>query len=139
MTAGSRGYECRLGMTGTPGWPGGLSYRARRDIYGRINPWIAAIALVVIAVAGGVIPTLVLHGSTPHARKPPVTTSTTGTSPGGKTHGGHIHGTAKLSVALSVSPAQIHTQPDINEVLLRQSGAPALNTYNVTSKPDTAV
>ncbi len=138
MTAGSRGYECRLGMTGTPG-PGSFSYRAGRDIYGSINPWMAVLGVVVI-VAAVVIPTLVLHSSPRHPKKAPVPSSTSSKPPPVKTtFTGNTHETAKLSVTLSASPTQIHTQPDINGFLLMQSGAPALNTYNATSKPDTAV
>ncbi len=117
MTAGLRGYECRLGRAGMVRWPGSFSCRARRDIYGRINPWIAVVVLVVIAVAGGIIPTLVLHGSRGHPKEVPVSSFITTNTSAKKTHSGNSHGTAKLSVTLSASPAQLDVYPIISGYL----------------------
>ena len=79
--------------------------------FGGIMPWLVVVAVVVIAVVAGIIPTIISHGSTKHVRKSSVATSTTKTSPNNKVYGYNGKGTAKLSVSLKVSSHTIYGFP----------------------------
>lgn len=95
----------------------GFDYNYARITAGWARIWLVITAVLVIVVAGGVIPTLMLHGSRGHPKRVPVSSSITTNTSLKKSHSGNSHSTAKLSVTLSASPAQVDVYPIISGYL----------------------
>ncbi len=131
MTAGLCGYECRLGRAGMARWPGSFSYRTRCDIYGRINPWIAVVALVVIVVAGGLISQTALQGHTRRTGRPPTPSSTRGNVRTGTTlKSTKLQSGVHLAVQMSASaPVLLGDIARLNEYLVPPNKTPSVDYF----------